>query len=292
MSDVLHQAYPVLQNSLVTPSSPTAEPSVQNDVLHKAYSTQQNNKGPLQVTGKANYADLSAAAYHRGVVPKGWIIDESLSSPDRMVYVDPVTKKAVVAYRGTQIGDLEHNRTGWRDLGADAATFLGLQSLNNRFTNAQKVAEAAIAKYGKDNVSLTGHSLGGSQAQYVSRKLGIPADVYNPFGGPGELLNNNYKNVDAHITHGDPLNWFPMMFNQYKSKEINFDPEIRYVEQHWPQFAQGAVLAAGENYGGAIRSIIPRNPIQLIKDVHGIQQWTDNRKPMFSARLGRGVVFT
>lgn len=209
-----------------------------------------------------------------------------------MVYFDPETKKAVIAYRGTQIGDLSKNRTGWRDLGADAATYLGLQSLNNRYANAEKVAHAAIAKYGKDNVSLTGHSLGGSQAQYVSRKLGLAADVYNPFGGPGELLNNNYKNVDAHVTHGDPLNWFPMMFDQYKTKEVSFDPEIRYVAKHWPQFAQGAVNAAAGNYGGAVRAVIPRDPVQLIRDLHGIQQWTNNRQPLFTARLGHGVVFS
>ena len=98
---------------------------------------------------------------------------------------------------------------------------LGLQDLSRRFKNAKHTTNKAIDKYGKDNVSLTGHSLGGSQALYVHTKTALPTHAYNPGVSPidvarskgfygGKLLKGMYfrqptfgSNAHSYITRND-----------------------------------------------------------------------------------------
>lgn len=79
---------------------------------------------------------------------------------------------------------------------------LGLQEKSNRFKNAKKTTDLAVQKYGKDNVSLTGHSLGGSQSAYVSRATGLKGSGFNAGWSPIDALRrrtfSNFKNITAH----------------------------------------------------------------------------------------------
>ena len=45
--------------------------------------------------------------------------------------------------------------------------------LNGRFRGAVQVYNQTKKKYGKNNVEITGHSLGGSQAMYIGRRYGL-----------------------------------------------------------------------------------------------------------------------
>lgn len=170
-------------------------------------------------------ATLSEAAY-QGFTPEGFVKDSKLSSIDRAVFFNPENKKAVIAYRGTELGK---SSTRWRDIGADLAIAFGAQGANNRFKNAERVARAAINKYGYENVLLTGHSLGGSQAMYVSKKTGLPAEVYNPGVGLGDLVKQHYENVKAHIVPGDPVSFLGLGVQNYKKKTVNWKPTKNVV---------------------------------------------------------------
>lgn len=52
--------------------------------------------------------------------------------------------------------------------------------LSGRFRGAEKVDRQAAKKYGKENVLVTGHSLGRSQAVHVGRKYGARGTAFEP----------------------------------------------------------------------------------------------------------------
>lgn len=142
-------------------------------------------------------AALSAAAYSGVQEVNGWQKDIDLSNENRAVYHKQ--GKAKVVFRGT-------NPKNLRDLGTDALIGLGLQDKSTRFKNAVKTTDLAIAKYGKENVSLTGHSLGGSQAAYVSRKRGLKATGFNAaWSKIDEMRNRTYSHFHAIQTTSDPI---------------------------------------------------------------------------------------
>jgi hypothetical protein len=132
------------------------------------------------------YAQLANAGYS-GADVDGYDIDRELSNRHRTVYVSKDTGKATLALAGTR---LNKRTTRMGDLGTDALLALGLQSLSSRFQNSKKVARAAIEKYGQENVSATGHSLGGSQALYLNQRLGVGAHAYNP-GAPPSMVRKS-----------------------------------------------------------------------------------------------------
>ena len=135
-------------------------------------------ESPTETSNVDNHARLANGSY-RGSAVDGYDIDHELSNRDRTVYHNK-EGKAVVAFRGT---DLSGRDNKWRDLGADALIGLGLQHLSKRFQGAHKTTDQTLKKYGRENVSLTGHSLGGTQSLYVHKKypdLNLETHAFNP----------------------------------------------------------------------------------------------------------------
>lgn len=142
-------------------------------------------------------AELSQAAYSGATEVKGWQKDIHLSGPDHAVFHKD--GKAKIAYRGTDVKNK-------RDLGTDALIALGLQDKSSRMKRAVRTADAVSAKYGKENVSLTGHSLGGSQSQYVSRKRGLSATGFNAAMSPVDAFRKRtYSKFHSISTASDPI---------------------------------------------------------------------------------------
>jgi predicted esterase YcpF (UPF0227 family) len=87
--------------------------------------------------------------------------------------------------------------------------------------NATKTADHAIRKYGKENVSLTGHSLGGSQAAYVSRKRGLNATGFNAAMSPVDLVRKRtYSKFHQVSTTNDPIAHFTNRVGRIGKKTI------------------------------------------------------------------------
>jgi hypothetical protein len=144
-------------------------------------------------------AKLSEAAYSGATEVHGWQKDLHLSGPDHSVFYKG--GKAKIAYRGTDV-------TNKRDLGADALVALGLQDKSNRFKRAVRTADAVSVKYGKENVSLTGHSLGGSKSQYVSRKRGMSATGFSAAMSPVDIFRKRtYSKFHSISTASDPISF-------------------------------------------------------------------------------------
>jgi len=136
------------------------------------------------------------------------------STEDHVAFFNDKTNNAVLAFRGT-------NPRNVGDLRADLAIATGLQSFAPRFADAGRVTRDLVKKYGKDNVHVTGHSLGGSQALHAAGRHGVEAHAYNPgaglpkwmFGGVGvlaflsEKLGSKAKPHKTHVytTGVDPI---------------------------------------------------------------------------------------
>lgn len=121
-------------------------------------------------------ARFSQAAYdpysHHNKIP-GWIIDHRVSDRNKTVFSHVYGPEAVVAYRGTDM----HNVS---DLLADGFVTVGQELLSGRFQRASNTARMANVLYGKNNVTLTGHSLGGAEALFASRRTGNKTAAFNP----------------------------------------------------------------------------------------------------------------
>lgn len=155
---------------------------------------------------KTQDALLSQATYHGNSPVAGFTLDQELSSGDWGVYVNDQTKRATIAFRGTD-SNPKHS-SFWKDMGANVAHVFGAEGVNSRYQRADAVTKKVIDKYGKGNVSVTGHSLGGTLATYVSEANGIDAQVYNPFITPNEVVatwtnKHQQENVHRHIIGGD-----------------------------------------------------------------------------------------
>ena len=120
------------------------------------------------------YQDFSQYAYNSNTddVQKkltdgntGYQLDPTLSSNEHKVFVHPGEKRAVVAYRGTALGD---KKTRFKDLASDAAIAFGFENKDKRFKQADNHFKQVSEKYGDYTIDTTGHSLGGQLSKYVN----------------------------------------------------------------------------------------------------------------------------
>jgi hypothetical protein len=104
---------------------------------------------------------------------EGYTFDPELSYDNASVIVRP-NGTAILAFRGTRPTNLD-------DLNADASILTGLHKTNiphPRFTEALDHYTKVKNKY--NSVDITGHSLGGTLADYVGRSTDNKTIVFNP----------------------------------------------------------------------------------------------------------------
>lgn len=219
------------------------------------------------MTSQDDYAYMSQAAYNPAQYQQNlpdYYIDNSLSTADRTVYVNKTTGKATIAFRGTDT----HNKSNtFRDIGADISIAFGMEKYNHRFKNSLNATNATIAKYGKDNVTVTGHSLGGSEAMYVSSKTGVKGTVFNPGTSIIDVEHqnidkafkhkNDYQNINIDVMPGDPISSLSLFYKGVH-KKANYNPLIglapttasKLYEDY--QLASAASKVAGPEAGIAV----------------------------------------
>jgi len=127
----------------------------------------------------------------------GYERDDSLSGTREQVYHNPTNNKTIVTHRGTQ---------GLQDWITDAKFlfFPKLYMQSVRYKHAKEIQDKAEAKYGKENITTIGHSLGAKLASDLGGKS-KEIITYNKPIIPGEIFNQTKKNETSIRTKLDPV---------------------------------------------------------------------------------------
>lgn len=183
------------------------------DILHKSYEKDLNDSGDFQ-------------------------IDRSLSGQRAKVYHNPKTGQTVVAHKGTQ---------GIHDWITDGAYFTtGYKS--NRFKHAEKIQKQAEEKYGKENVSTIGHSLGAELTKtYGNNSKEMIA--YNRPIAPSEVFTKKSNKLTDIRTTNDPVSLLsPLTTKNGKEVSINsktYHPLAEHKVKNLEMLDQNMVVGEG-----------------------------------------------
>jgi pimeloyl-ACP methyl ester carboxylesterase len=163
---------------------------------------------------------LSKAMYDNKKEVDGWEIDKDLSAYNRGVFHK--NGKAKVVFRGTMLNNP-------RDYGTDFLIAFGLDGYSSRVQTATDTVSKTIEKYGHENVSLTGHSLGGYLAAHLSRVFDIDAIGFDTAMSPLEIFKQRqYNKFHSVSTYYDPVSVFTRYTPGVKQQTK------RYVNKYTP----------------------------------------------------------
>lgn len=152
--------------------------------------------------------------------PAGWKYVKELSTGDLATWIQPKTKSAVVAFRGTNI----KNPT---DLLADAGNITAHINLpNSRFSHCLAATELALGvlqekHYARNSIQVTGHSLGGGMALQVGSRLHLRGVAFNP--GVSSAKQDAASKVKVVQQRGDPVSG---LRSKYKGKVVKLGPHL------------------------------------------------------------------
>jgi hypothetical protein len=185
---------------------------------------------------KAAYAAPSGGAD----TMKGFHIDQRYSNENRVLYAsDTDPHKAVLSFRGTDV------KNG-HDLGTDALLAMHMEGLSSRFQNAKRTAQAAQAQY--SDLTLTGHSLGASEALYAAKSLKNPPTqtvAYSPHVSWAESLGDKFRQAHDFLFGAKPKQ--PNSTFIYKTSD---DPVSAYVSDHYNNSHIATVRQVSDNPHG------------------------------------------
>lgn len=157
-----------------------------------------------------------------------YYIDESLSTPENVVYHNPKTGETKVAYRGTE-GTL-------KDWGNNALYAFGLHNTSKRYKRSNEIQKQVEQKYGTANLDVLGHSQSGAFSQEIGKNA-KNVIVLNPATHPG--YSPKTKNTTVVRSTGDavsglkylnPLNWGKKKTADVEIKAKTYNP----IEEHMP----------------------------------------------------------
>lgn len=179
---------------------------------------------------KGAYSDQTVETNNGGkmekwkpIHPEGATLHDPVTGFDATVYQNETTKEIVIAYRGTE-GGKSIDRSGpdyWTDF---RHIFMGGNPLQdgekidpddktqvvapNQFTQATALLEIVKKDYGGEaTITVTGHSLGGANAQYAAAMCDVPAVTYSAPGVYDMLPKEIQEKVDSGEYKGKITNY-------------------------------------------------------------------------------------
>ena len=139
-----------------------------------------------------------------------WVLDESISKPTAIVYVNQKTRQPIVIHRGT-----EKTLSDWSN---NLAYVMGKSKDTKRFKDSEEVQKQAEEKYGDTLTS--GHSQGGIYSKLARNKKGI-IDV-NP-ASMGEVSSEGTTIRSAN----DPVSVLAGLSNLFSSNKKNITTKAK-----------------------------------------------------------------
>lgn len=215
-------------------------------------------------------AYLSYGAYDAQPVD-GYDIDYDMSDDSVTTYINKATKKATLAFIGTHPNPSSHSilnkaASALGDLNSDFSIAGGQEESNVEFKQVDEKMKAAIAKYGRENIHTTGHSLGGTKAIYASSKYGVMANSFNPGFSPFGILTHgtnltgtkwDFSRSTAYVVPGDPVSAFAYAQPGLKVQSFDQPEKVAKLREHFTTKAANHV--AGAAVGEALASSL--NPV-------------------------------
>jgi hypothetical protein len=146
----------------------------------------------------------------------GFFRDDSLSGQRAQVYHNPDTGKTYVTHRGT---------SSIQDVGTDIKLLFGNKT-GERFKYAKDIQKKAEEKYGKENITTAGHSLGASIAERLGKKSANVVTFNKPVV-PSDIFKKIPKTQLDVKTRNDPVSILRRFQRGRRQKvigETNVDP--------------------------------------------------------------------
>jgi len=189
--------------------------------IHAAHTTLKNAKAQVRLlqslkggklTAKETNQFVSASYAKKKDAQKvgDYKLDKELSTKKNKVYVNPKTKKVVVANAGTSSSSDWLNNVG---------LVTGTSKSTQRYKDVEKTQKKAIKKYGKENITNVGHSQSGSHVNEMAKKgLVKDAVVVNP------ALTKADKHVQVVRSSGDVVSALSSGKRKKTIKSESFNP--------------------------------------------------------------------
>jgi hypothetical protein len=175
-------------------------------VLAAASSDAYKNRSPSDVDDRAKLTNLSGHEY----TIFGYK-DDPVTGFHATAYREVAPPhNIIIAYRGTDPDFKHHGLTGAQDLLVDATMVrdrVNLQEADARAFTQAMIDKAARHGIGKDQISVAGHSLGGTLAEIESWRFGLGGATFNAYGavGLGYGIPEGGGTLLDYVMAGDPV---------------------------------------------------------------------------------------
>ena len=189
---------------------------------------------------------------------KGFEVDEELSTLDNLVLHNPITGETHISFRGTT-DDIKRTREFLSDWKTNSKIAFNPRSAENtkRIAEARAQTERVIEKYGKDELTVSGHSAGGFCSSTVSEEFDIAGHHFNPAISARQVRNTVATRTEQNI---------------YKT-ELDFASPLAFSKR-----IRG-------NYNVNLVSITEEVPNQAIVGAHSIEQFAPEIESVASTGL-------
>lgn len=160
-------------------------------------------------------------------------------------YKSNETNEVIIAVRGTDVKNIN-------DLLTDLAVIGSISKFTPRQAVIDRVVSDAISRYGRDKITLVGHSLGGRIAINAANKFGLKAYVFNTATSPLDFLTKSNKNItDISTNTGknfDVISWFSKLFGKHNQVELNPTADSTHsLSNYLPQTSEQIAMSGTGN---------------------------------------------
>jgi hypothetical protein len=151
-------------------------------------------------------------------------VDKELSGQRVQVYKNNKTGQVIVSHRGTQ---------GIHDIGNDLKYALGFDLKNTeRFKHAEDIQRKAEAKYGAENITTIGHSLGSKLARDVGQNSKEVIELNPAYNIPDALKKKSDKTYSIRTKY-DPVSFLMPLIKGTDNKTTTLESKtINPLAEH------------------------------------------------------------